>query len=434
MASSGTDTQHCRASPLADKKVLIVSADHPELEQLRTHLRGWDMRVEQAPNPLDGLVQLRVAQDSPHPFDAVLFGTRGHRVRGEQFAALLQSEPRLARLRAIHIGEFRGTDREAALRQCGFSAFVPVPVDKTLLFNALHQALAEVSPRTGIARLADRYLALAPYTPRMDMLLAEPDAAQRRRVREALKRGRHHLFEVENGEQTMEALSSHVFDMVLIDLHLPGINAIEAVRLFHFSRAPDEWPAFVVLADQPSAEELRECRRLDIAALVHKPIQPQALAQTIVTAARDGPGRPAESYGRRLAHASESALPIIDEHHLQELARLGEDPTFLSTLIGEFLAEIEQSLRRVLDARGSAKAYALFLELGHALKDIAGNVGALRLYELALVASQLPEPIFEQEGEQLLSRIELALDQTRTAFSRHVEHQGVLREPGGSPC
>jgi len=433
MDSSDTDTQRYRSSPLADKKVLIVSADHPELAQLRAHLLSWDLRVQQAPNPLDGLVQLRMAQDSPHPFDLVLFATRGHRVRGEQFAALLQSEPRLARLRSIHIGELRGTDREAALRQCGFSAFVPIPVDKTLLFNALHQAFSEVSPSSGIARLLDRYLALAPYTPPMDVLLAEPDSAQRRRVREALKRGGHHLFEVENGEQAMEALSTHVFDMVLIDLHLPGINAIEAVRLFHFSRAPDEWPPFVVLADQPSAEELRECRRLEIAALVHKPIQPQALAQTIATAARDGPGRPAESYGRRLAHASESALPIIDEHQLQELARLGEDPAFVSNLIGEFLAEIEQSLRRALDARGSAKAYARFLELGHALKDIAGNVGALRLYELALVASQLPEPIFEQEGERLLSRIELALDQTRAAFSRHLDHRGVLGDPKGSP-
>jgi two-component system sensor histidine kinase RpfC len=416
---------------LADKKVLIVSADQSEREQLSAHLQGWGIRVEEASNALDGLVRLRLAQDDAQPFDLVLFSSRGHRVLGEQFAVLMRSDPGLARLRLIHLGQPAGAPKEAALRQCGFVAFLPTPLDKTLLFDALHQALGNEPTRNGVARLVDRYLSLGRYTAPLEILLAEPDPTQRRRAREALKRSGHHLFEVENGEQTLEALSEHTFDMVLIDLRLPGIGGIEAVRLFHFSRSPENWPAFVVLAQHPSAEELRECRRLDIAAIIHKPIQPQALAQTVATAARDSGGDPSEIYGRRMEHASESALPIMDEHNLTELERLGESPTFLSELIGEFLDQIDASLSEALKARGSPDGFARFLELGHTLKDIAGNLGALRLYELGLTASQLPEQIYEREGEQLLSRIELAFGQTRATLFRHLEHHGVRNDPRG---
>jgi two-component system sensor histidine kinase RpfC len=265
----------------------------------------------------------------------------------------------------------------------------------------------------------------------MDILLAEPDPAQRKRVREALQRGGHHLFEVDNGEQTLEALSGHAFDMVLIDLHLPGIGGIEAVRLFHFSRTPEDWPVFVVLAAHPSAEEVRECRRLDIAAIVHKPIQPRTLVQTIATTARDRRSQPSELYGKRVEHISESALPIMDEHNLRDLERLGESPDFLSQLINEFLAQIDASLSRTREARATDEGYARFLELGHTLKDIAGNLGALRLYELGLTASQLPEAIFEREGEQLLSRIEQAFAQTRAILLQHLERQGLRNDPTG---
>mgnify|MGYP001103942668 CR=1 FL=1 len=60
-------------------------------------------------------------------------------------------------------------------RQVGFFDTVSVPIDKTSLFNTLHRACGNLVTSTGVVRLADRHAALGPLTPRLDILLAEPN-------------------------------------------------------------------------------------------------------------------------------------------------------------------------------------------------------------------------------------------------------------------
>jgi two-component system sensor histidine kinase RpfC len=352
-------------------------------------------------------------------------------VQGGQFAALVRSDPRLRDLPLIHLAQPAGPAQEAALHKAGFNGILPTPLDKTLLFDALHRAVGSDDSGPGVIRLVDRYLALGPPTPPLDILLAEPSEDQRRVVRTALGRGGHHLFEVENGEQALEALSSHAFDLVLIALDLPGIGGTETVRLFHFSRAREDWPPFVALASQPDALNVKTCRRADMAAIVHKPIQPQALVQTLAQVVRSA-GTMDDEQPREMTDIEggpRTALPLVDERALADLERLGTGPAFVSGLVREFVAEVGGLLQQTRESRDSEHFYAQFLQLGHALKDSAGNLGALRLYQLGLTASHLPEPVFERDGGKLLSRIEQAFAETRSFLSAYLERRGLSPIP-----
>jgi len=417
---------------LAGKQALLICADERELSRLSEHLSGWGIHVRSATTALEGLVALRASLESDARIDLVLYNPRGQAAPGEQFAVIARSEPALRRTLLVHLGQPLSSAHEVALRKSGFRAILGTPLDKTLLFEALHRVYGPRRGGDSVARLLDRYTALGPSTPPLEILVAEPSTEQRRIIRLALQRGGHHLYEVENGEQTLDALDGHAFDLVLIDLDLPGIGAPETARLYHFSRAQEDWPVFIALADQPRPAAIKDCRREEIAAIVEKPIRPQALLETIAAVIRRAQGLAEPSWPtRRLdSGASPSGLPLVDESILAELDNLGAQPGFLAGLVAELVGEVDTLLRRARDARGTPLAYPRFLELGHALKDSAGSLGTLRLYELGLVASHLPEQVFDREGEQLLTRIARTLDDTHLALVSHLDRHGLFLHPG----
>jgi hypothetical protein len=63
------------------------------------------------------------------------------------------------------------------------------------------------------------------------------------------------------------------------------------------------------------------------------------------------------------------------------------------------------------------------------LQDNAGSLGALRLYQLGMIACEYPIEHFERDGEPLLRRIESAYQGTRSAFWQYLRHRAPTRSP-----
>lgn len=415
---------------LAGKRMLVIDGDRPERHRLLEFLSGWGISVQSTASPLHGLAMLWTALESAQPFHLALFGPQDHGVPGEQFAALVGSEPRLAKMPMLHIGDSAGSVRKAALRRIGFFDAVSVPIDKTVLFDTLHRACGNLVTGTGVVRLADRHTALGPLTPRLDILLAEPDPAQRRIVRATLARGGHQIFEVDSGEQTVEALTKHRFDLIIIALDLPGMSTAEAIKLFPFL-TPAAGPACIGLAREPSAPQVRDYANAGITAIVPSPVQPQALLEAIADVIR-GTGE-----GAAVAVSAPSGtpwlptdLPCLDEQVLQDVERLSSDPHFVYDLIQEFLGNIGTCLEGVRATQGTEHCHRRLREFGHILQDNAGSLGALQLQQLGLIAAEYPEVLFERDGEQLLSRIEAAYQRTRGALWGYLRQRAPSRSPG----
>jgi CheY-like chemotaxis protein len=422
-------TRPCQV--LTGKRALVVGGYEAEHARLRESLSNWGIAAEITTDPLHGLAMLWAALEGTPPFHWALFDPRGHLVLGEQFAALVRSEPRLADLPMLHIGEAAGTGGKRVLRRVGFFDTVAVPIDKTLLFDTLHRACGTLVTTTGVVRLMDRHAALGPSTPRLDILLAEQTPEQCRIVRNALARGGHQIFEVLSGEQALDALTKHRFDVVILDLDLPGLSAAGTLKLLAYAMAQEDWPAFIGLARAPTVTQIRDYAGFGITVILPSPIQPRALLEAIADVIRAG----GEGTGTT-PNASTSAFKTptdgtcLDEQTLNELDALGSDPNFLYDLTQEFLADVGDLLEGVLRTQGTSQCYPRLREFGHLLQDNAGSLGALQLYQLGLIAAQYPEDTFDREGDQFLKRIESAYQRTRGAFWQYLRRHALARSPG----
>jgi two-component system, sensor histidine kinase RpfC len=416
---------------LAGRRALVIGADGPEHRRLLDFLSGWGISVEATTNPLHGVALLWSALEAEQPFHLTLFGPQGQGVPGEPFAALVRGEPRLSDMPLLQVGDSAGTLRKAALRRIGFFDVIAVPIDKTMLFDTLHRACGNLVTGQGVVRLADRHTALGPLTPRLDILLADPNPEQRRMVRSTLARGGHQIFEVGSGEETIDALTKHSFDLIIVALELPVSGGGEAVKLFPFFMTRDAWPACIGLARDPSTGQAWDWASAGITMVLNAPVQPQALLEAVAGVIRgNGEATGAPPTLPAAAPWALSDVPCLDEQALQDVERLSADPHFLYELIQKGLGDIGTALEGVRETLGTTQCHRRLREFGHMLQDNAGSLGALQLYQLGRIAAEYPRELFERDGEQLVSRIEAAYQRTRGAFWQYLQQRTLSHTPG----
>ncbi len=115
----------------------------------------------------------------------------------------------------------------------------------------------------------------------MKILFVEDDPMNRRVVGEMLKAARIEMFEAEDALTGLDMIEQNEFDLVLMDLRMPGMDGLEAIR--HIRNRKDDKrliPIIVVTAD--TAMDLRgECLDKGADEFMIKPVEIRALFETI---------------------------------------------------------------------------------------------------------------------------------------------------------
>jgi CheY-like chemotaxis protein len=84
----------------------------------------------------------------------------------------------------------------------------------------------------------------------------------------------------DSGEAALKMLAERPFDLILLDLMMPGIGGIEALTRIRTSKANQKTPVIVVsvLADTPTKNV---CRSMGVVEYIVKPIERQVLVKAV---------------------------------------------------------------------------------------------------------------------------------------------------------
>jgi CheY-like chemotaxis protein len=78
-----------------------------------------------------------------------------------------------------------------------------------------------------------------PESPRLHVLHVDDDPMNLRVVHDILLAFGHVPYQAGSGEEAMTHLGSRIFDIVLMDIHMPGMGGIEVVRRLRASLGPE---------------------------------------------------------------------------------------------------------------------------------------------------------------------------------------------------
>jgi len=116
---------------------------------------------------------------------------------------------------------------------------------------------------------------------RLNVLVAEDHPANQFLVRKLLEAGNHQVTLVENGQLAVEAVQTADFDIVLMDLQMPvmdGLTAIKTIRALGTPKA--DIPIIAVTADV-MADQVARTHKAGANAHIGKPINPSDLYQAL---------------------------------------------------------------------------------------------------------------------------------------------------------
>ena len=256
--------------------------------------------------------------------------------------------------------------------------------------------------------------------PTVDVLVAEDHPINRQVLGALLERLGHRAHFVGDGEAAVQAVQQQRFDLVLMDLHMPSLDGIEATRLIR--ALPDRNAAtvpIVALTADAFTDTRDRCLLVGMNGFLTKPVSVERLAallrQLFGTAAGADGDLTGSTPASEPAEPSASA-PLIDPQAVTRTLELLQADQYRSLLAG-YLDQAPDTVSRLRQAVRDAQPMELRLH-AHATRGAALNLG---LAALAATAGSLQDGAAHlpaHEIARLVQRFETQVDATREAAAQ----------------
>lgn len=352
-------------------RVVVLGSEPDTAEVVASALEGSAVTVETEHTEMDVIQTLMTAVAQGDAVDVVLIRTEGLTVLPNLIAAL-SAMPTLQDVSTVVVGP-------SAARLEG-SGWRPV-VSEVGPFDARQV-------RAGLEELRDRTPLAA---------VVEPDAAPRRPARilvvddnptnllvatRLLQRVGHAVQTAENGHDAVERAASGRYDLILMDVQMPGISGIEAARRIRSAEVGDGGGRKVPIVGFSAgtrAEDRNRCLQGGMDGYLTKPVSADELYATVDGLRLVDLEEP-EGGGVDTGEGSETT-PEADalarlRRRISEpetLAMLGDDPEIIAACIDAFVgsaANVESALADAIEADDTEA----FKRVAHTLKGSVASV------------------------------------------------------------
>jgi PAS domain S-box-containing protein len=360
-------------APLRGLSVLVVDDNLTNRRILEDLFRGWGVCPVIVESGKLALRELQRAVLAGTPFRLVLLDNMMPEMDGFMLAEQIQRHPGMARSTMMMLSSADRREDAARCRSLGVAAYLIKPIKRAELLAAILSVLGESGDSSGTRAAPSRKIELGAC--RLRVLLTEDNLVNQKLAVRLLEKRGHRVVVASNGHEALAALADEAFDVVLMDVQMPGMDGFEAThRIRDRERGAGGHVPIVAMTAHAMKGDRERCLKEGMDGYVSKPLQPTELFEAVE---RLGAARVERS---RIAGA-----PLLDA--ARALHNADNDPELLSELIQDYLRECPSWLDelRVALAAGNADG------VRHAAHKLRGALGAFAADEASAVAQQLEQ-------------------------------------------
>ncbi|MBP6626095.1 MAG: response regulator [Arenimonas sp.] len=260
-------------------------------------------------------------------------------------------------------------------------------------------------------------------------LIADDHTANRMVLRRLLEKAGHHVEDVDTGDAVLALLTERDFDVVLIDLHMPGVSGLDIMREARVMEAGGSHRTpFLVLTADVTPEAILACEQAGARAFLPKPIVAVRLLEALAEIATGGQ-EVATAAPDRTAAALDAV--VLDGTVLGELAELNLGKDFVANFVQQCVRDCLRCLGALEPCAQSAD-WDGFRDQCHALKGVAGNLGMSRVASLGYEIMQLPNWQLAKEWRARERGLREQFELAREALARLPSRSGGQRSDDAS--
>ncbi|MGE5255102.1 MAG: response regulator [Hyphomicrobiales bacterium] len=437
-------SRHTPPPDLRGLKTLVVDDNSTSRDILQGMLESFSFKVGLAASGEEGLTEFEKSiADSG--YDLVVLDWKMPGMDGIETARRIQKLAGPDRMPRIIMVTAYG--REEIMRQAeklGLDGFLIKPVSPSVMFDTIMQAFGKEAARPR-KPTEEKELPAAAYErlSGAEVLLVEDNEINQQVALEILSGAGLKVTVANHGQEALDAVSSHDFDAVLMDVQMPvmdGYTATRKIRELETTRPPasnrkpsiDRIPIIAMTAHAMAGDHEKS-----IAAgmddHVTKPIDSSQLFSTLAKWVRPEQARssaqqkppevapvPAHPPSKEPAPPEQSLPDTLPEFDLAEgLQRLMGNRALYRKLLSNFAAQYSRGaadIRSALNAGNFEHAHGLV----HAIKGVAGNLAAKDLQAQSVALEKLvkhADPTNPPPADELNSACEAFLESLGRALA-----------------
>ena len=400
---------------LAGINVLVVDDNRTNRRILEGLLTNWGMKPSLASDGEAALKSLRAAEDGGHPFQIVLTDMHMPKMDGFELIEQIRGGEgcRMATIMMLTSGGHRGDATRC--EELGVAAYLLKPIRQAELREAMTRVLGAMAENRPSPMITNESVKENTSPIALKILLAEDNKVNQKLAMRLLEKRGHSVTVVENGLEALAAMQAESYDLVLMDVHMPELDGLEATRRLRAAEKEHGGrQAVVAMTALVMKGDKERCLAAGMDGYLPKPIRSQDLDQILEQYAVKIPGKDAEkSVPPRLPAAGESA---VDARELLE--RIGDDREFLTELFETFRDDYSKQLEAMRTALGNGDA----MEAAHAAHSLKGALSNLSAKRASALAAELESA--GKEGD--LQRVESWLRDLEPELTRVVDALSAL--------
>ncbi|NTU79337.1 MAG: response regulator [Chloroflexales bacterium] len=251
----------------AVRQALVVEDSPTAAAQITRYLRELGARVAVHPHGTGTVERAVELQPDLIILDLLLPDDDGWAVLRQ-----LKAEPRT---RDIPVLVITVVDEPEQARQLGAAALLVKPIDRPMLEQALRQILAHPEPPPEPIALV-----MAPYLGRPRVLLADDNEETLETLADYLRAKGYVVLLARNGREAIVQAQEERPDVILMDIQMPGMDGLEAIRRLRAEAALAQVPIIAVTALAMPGDRER-CLEAGADAYLAKPIHLRTLMATM---------------------------------------------------------------------------------------------------------------------------------------------------------
>jgi CheY-like chemotaxis protein len=366
-------------------------------------LSQWQMKPIEVDGGHAALAALEQARDAGVPFPLVLLDVHMPGMDGFALAARIKQDATLAKATILMLSSADLAGDTARCQELGIAVYVTKPVTQSDLWNAIVKALHLPEGKL-VRRPAAPSPVVAGQRRRLRVLLAEDHAVNQRLAARVLEKRDHHVVVAENGHAVLDALAQQSFDLVLMDVQMPGMDGFEATAAIrHQERTTGVHLPIIAMTAHAMKGDRERCLAAGMDEYLAKPLKADDLYATI------------ECVLRRQAVVDLSCdSPPIDLD--AALNTVEGDKDLLADLVDIFLHSYPTDMIALGKAIDSGDAREL-TRAAHSLKGAFGSIGAIKAQALAREIESLGRSTRLEGASSAFQQLKDELEHITTFFA-----------------
>ena len=230
------------------------------------------------------------------------------------------------------------------------------------------------------------------------VLVVDDNAINRRVAQEILQNAGCQVTTADRGEAAIAKVQQEPFDIILMDIQMPGMSGVEATERIRALGLPN-LPPIVAMTAYSMEGDKDKFMAAGLDEYLSKPIRPDEMLPKVASltgySLNDAEHQPIATVSDR------DTLPIVNEQVLQKLKKYGGD-----ALVIESLQDFEQEAEELLETISSAMPDDNYPEILRNLHTLKGNAGTLGIQCVAwwakTIESNLKQKKYKGLSEDLL--------------------------------